>query len=171
MKKYDAAPPVPALIVIGVALIAWVVYDHADYPQYWQIKASQQGAGMLILAAAIIWRKMARARVPPGGSIVVKGSLKMDDLEDLHDIQLPMDPCYTTVGGFLLEQLKREPRVGESADFGGFRFTVAAVDRTAISRVRIQELTGREHVDATAELIRRCENASPEELQNGRLRE
>ena len=170
MKKYDAAPPVPALVVVGVALVVWQVRSW-DPTDVLGMRLFRAGVGMLVLAGAILWRKIARAKVSPGGSIVVKGSLKMDDLEDLHDIQLPMDPCYTTVGGFLLEQLKREPRVGESADFGGYRFTVAAVDRTAISSVKIQELTGRVHADATAELIRRCENASPEELRNGRLPE
>lgn len=101
----------------------------------------------------------------------MKASLKRDDLDDLHDIQLPPDPCYTTVGGFLPEQLKHPPRVGEYADFARYRFTVGELDRTAISRVNIRGLTRRAHADATADLIRRCENAGPEELRNGKLRQ
>lgn len=167
MRKYDAAPPVPALIVTGVALIILEVH-------WWNptdvlgMRVLRSGIGMLIFAGAIVWRRLARAKIPPGGYLEVKGSLKMDDLADLHDIQLPMDPCYTTVGGFMLEQLKHSPCTGEAIDFSGYRFTVAEIDRTAISRVRIQELTGRPHVDAIGELIRRCEDASSDERRNTR---
>jgi CBS domain containing-hemolysin-like protein len=86
----------------------------------------------------------------------------MDDLNELHDIQLPLDPCYTTVGGFLLERLGHAPRVGEFVDFSGYRFAVAEIDRQTISRIRIQDLTGRAHMDRTAELTVRSEDAGPD---------
>lgn len=75
MKKYDAAPPVPALIVMGVALVVWQIrpWNPTDVLGMRVLRA---GVGMLVLAGAIVWRKMARSKVAPGGSIVVKGSLK-----------------------------------------------------------------------------------------------
>jgi hypothetical protein len=144
MKKYGTLPGPLALICMGAALLAWQIHDWNPSDVY-GMRLARSAIAMLFIAGAIIWRRLSTEKVPPGGSLVVKGSLKMDDLDELHDIQLPPDPCYTTVGGFLLERLGHAPLVGEFVDFSGYRFSVAEIDRQTISRVRIQELTGRAH--------------------------
>ena len=169
MKKYGTLPGPLTLVAMGVALLVWQIHDW-DSVNVLGMRLMGYGISMILIAGAIVWRRLSTAKVPPGGSLMVKASLKMDDLDDLHDIQLPPDPCYTTVGGFMLEYLKHAPRVGEYVDYSGYRFTVAGTDRTAISRVKIQELTGRPHTDKTAQQIEQCEKAGPDGELSGDTR-
>ena len=56
-------------------------------------------------------------------SMVFDGSYGLRDLETQYHIELPEDPAYATLGGFVLSQLGFIPRGGESFDYGGYRFT------------------------------------------------
>ena len=76
----------------------------------------------------------------PDGAMALDGSSKMRDLETQYRIELPEDPAYETLGGFVMARLGFIPKGGESFEEAGFRFTVMEVDRRRVSRVKIQRL-------------------------------
>jgi putative hemolysin len=69
------------------------------------------------------------------GSYVVPGSFPIHDLADLG-VWLPEGP-YATVAGLVLERLGRIPSVGEAVEVAGWRLQVLAVERRAITRLRL----------------------------------
>jgi len=76
----------------------------------------------------------------PGGAMIVDAAVKVRELEAQHNIALPEDPSYETVGGYVLNALGFIPRGGESFEAGGYRFTVMEVDHRRVSRVKITPL-------------------------------
>lgn len=76
------------------------------------------------------------------GAMVVDGAVKMRDLETQYGMELPEDPAYETLGGFVLARLGFIPQGGESFEMEGLRFTVLEVDRRRVARVKIQRLPG-----------------------------
>jgi putative hemolysin len=74
------------------------------------------------------------------GAMIFDASLSIRDLDTQHQIALPDDPAYATVGGFVLSQLGFIPRGGESFEYGDYRFTVLEMDRRRVARVKIQRL-------------------------------
>lgn len=74
------------------------------------------------------------------GAMIVDGALKMHDLETQLSFDLPEDPAYETIGGFVLTRLGFIPQGGESFEADGFRFTVLEVDKRRVARVKIQRL-------------------------------
>jgi len=76
----------------------------------------------------------------PDGAMVVDGSLKMRDLETQYGIELPEDPSYETLGGFVMARLGFIPKGGESFEMAGLRFTVTEVERRRVARVKVQRL-------------------------------
>jgi len=76
----------------------------------------------------------------PDGAMVVEGALGMRELESQYSIELPEDPAYETLGGFVMARLGFIPRGGESFEEAGFRFTVMEVERRRVARVKIQRL-------------------------------
>lgn len=75
------------------------------------------------------------------GAMIFDASLNLRDLETQHEIALPDDPAYATLGGFVLAHLGFIPRGGESFEYGGYRFTVLEMDRRRVARVKIQRVT------------------------------
>jgi CBS domain containing-hemolysin-like protein len=68
------------------------------------------------------------------------GTTRIRDLEGEYGIEIPADAGFETLAGFLLFRLGEIPRVGESVEYGGRRFTVLEMDRNRIARVRIEKL-------------------------------
>jgi putative hemolysin len=77
----------------------------------------------------------AQVRTEPDGSVVLPGAYPMHDLADLG-ISLPEGP-YTTVAGLALQRFGRVPAVGETVEVEGWRIEVLAVQRRAITRLRL----------------------------------
>ena len=67
------------------------------------------------------------------GSLDLAGSFPVHDLVDLG-IEVPEGP-YTTLAGFLLEELGHIPARGEHVQVPGWRLTATQVTQTAILRV------------------------------------
>ena len=77
------------------------------------------------------------------GGWIVLGSAAIEDVADeleLDDIDLEEHRGYRTLGGFILARLGRLPAPGDTVDFGGFRFTVIAMDGRRIEQVRVTRL-------------------------------
>jgi CBS domain containing-hemolysin-like protein len=72
------------------------------------------------------------------GRLVVVGEAPMRALA--ARLGLPLEGHHeTTVGGYLLEELGRVPRVGEVIDYRGHRFEIVTVEQTRITRVAVPE--------------------------------
>jgi len=76
-----------------------------------------------------------RVQYRPDGSVVVPGAFPVHDLPDLG-ILLP-EGDYATVAGLILERLGRIPAEGDTVEVDRWRLEVLAMDRNAITRVRL----------------------------------
>ncbi|HVB33242.1 MAG TPA: hemolysin family protein [Patescibacteria group bacterium] len=86
----------------------------------------------------------------PDGAIVFDGAANVRDLSSQYNIELPEDPAYETLGGFVLSQLGFLPRGGESFEADAYRFTVVEMNRRRVARVKITPLRQIETVTAKA---------------------
>ncbi|MCL2005375.1 MAG: hemolysin family protein [Planctomycetaceae bacterium] len=72
----------------------------------------------------------------------VQGKVRIDDLNEQLNVNLPDEEDYDTVAGFIFSTLGRIPEVNESVDFeqGGkkIRLTVTAVTRRRIESIRVE---------------------------------
>ncbi|HTT32108.1 MAG TPA: hemolysin family protein [Methylomirabilota bacterium] len=74
------------------------------------------------------------------GALIFDAALNVRDLDAQYGINLPEDPAYATVGGFVLDQLGFIPKGGESFEHGNYRFSVVEMDGKRVARVKIQRL-------------------------------
>ncbi|HEV2171076.1 MAG TPA: hemolysin family protein [Candidatus Binatus sp.] len=74
------------------------------------------------------------------GSMIFDASLKVRDLGNEFQIELPDNSAYETLAGFVLSHLGFLPRGGESFEAHGYRFTIVEMDRRRISRVKIKRI-------------------------------
>ena len=79
-----------------------------------------------------------RPLLPGATSMVLDGSVNIRDLESQYQITLPRDEGFETLAGFVLAQLQRIPRSGDSFEYEGRRYTVAAMDGLRVESVKIE---------------------------------
>lgn len=80
------------------------------------------------------------------GEYVVEGSMKLDDLNDLLELELESED-YDSIGGLIIGQLDRLPEEGESVVCDGIRLVVDRLDKNRIDRVHMY-LPNEQNVDA-----------------------
>ena len=73
-------------------------------------------------------------------AMIFDGAIGLRDLDTQYEINLPEDPAYATLGGFVLARLGFIPKGGESFDFAGYRFTVLEMERHRVARIKLQRL-------------------------------
>jgi CBS domain containing-hemolysin-like protein len=76
------------------------------------------------------------------GPVSLDGATSILDLASNYSIELPANAGFETVAGYMLFKLGHIPKLGESVDFEGRRFTVAGMERNRIATVRIEKLPG-----------------------------
>jgi CBS domain containing-hemolysin-like protein len=92
---------------------------------------------------------------PPGlrlseRTLVLDGQVSIRDLESQYDVALPQDEGFETLAGFVLFQLGRIPKEGESFVYSSWRFTVLAMEQHRVAQVKLEaQATAREEA-ATA---------------------
>lgn len=69
------------------------------------------------------------------GSLLIDGTFPIDELGDRLGVALPAAHGYHTLAGFVLDRMRRLPRIGESFQHGGWRFEVIDVDGRRIDKV------------------------------------
>ena len=79
---------------------------------------------------------------PQMGATVVEldGNTNILDLENQYGVELPYDAGFETLAGFLLSKLGCIPKGGEAVVYQSRTFTVLAMERNRISKVRIEPL-------------------------------
>lgn len=98
------------------------------------------------ILAAVMGALSEDAEAEPGlikrgdGSLLVSGSLGIDELKDRTGIPVEITPRYQTVAGFVLDCFGRIPSPGESIDFAGWRIEVIDLDGRRIDKVLISRI-------------------------------
>lgn len=69
------------------------------------------------------------------GSLLVSGWMTADSLADRLGMSLSEDRDYATVAGFVLDELKHLPSIGERFDAQGYRFEIVDMDGRKIDKV------------------------------------
>jgi len=87
--------------------------------------------------------------------LLLEGSENIRDLETQHGLVLPRDAGFETLAGFVLARLQRIPRLGESFEYEGHRYTVEDMDSHRIARVKIERV---ENVESQAESAKQAGN-------------
>lgn len=75
------------------------------------------------------------------GEYIIQGSMDLEDVQDLLDIQLPVDD-YDTLSGFIVGELGYLPNAKDHSSivYSGYRFTIlSAVDRV-VKQVRVEKI-------------------------------
>lgn len=78
------------------------------------------------------------------GSYLVAGWTPVDEFVDIIRVPITPDPDYTTVAGFVLDELKRIPELGESFVKGDWRFEVVDLDGRRIDKLLISRVASGE---------------------------
>ncbi|MEK7408161.1 MAG: hemolysin family protein [Acidobacteriota bacterium] len=68
------------------------------------------------------------------------GGANIRDLETQYGIELPANAGFETLAGFLLFRLGHIPEPGNAVEHEGRRFTILAMDRRRITRVRVERM-------------------------------
>ncbi|MBC2773259.1 HlyC/CorC family transporter [Rhizobium sp. AQ_MP] len=78
------------------------------------------------------------------GSYLVAGWTPVDEFVDIIRVPIDPDPDYTTVAGFVLDELKRIPELGESFVKGEWRFEVVDLDGRRIDKLLVSRVASSE---------------------------
>ncbi|MHB8755325.1 MAG: hemolysin family protein [Candidatus Acidiferrales bacterium] len=84
------------------------------------------------------------------GSMIFDAALNIRDLESQFHIELPENPAYETLAGFVLTHLGFLPRGGETFEDHGYRFTIVEMEGRRIARVKIKRI---EEADSAATVM------------------
>ena len=76
-------------------------------------------------------------------TVEVDARMRIDDLNDQLDIELPDDGDYETIGGFVFSRLGRIPKVGETCEYANVGIQVIGAEPRRITRLRLS-ITPRE---------------------------
>ena len=71
-----------------------------------------------------------------GGQYLVEGSMKLDDLNDILDLELSSED-YDSVGGLVIDRLEHLPSQGEEVVCGNVRLVVEQVEKNRIDKVHL----------------------------------
>ena len=67
----------------------------------------------------------------------VRALTRIEDFNDYFGCELTDDDDYETIGGLVMHELGRLPRLGESLAYGGFEFRVTKADRRRIDALQV----------------------------------
>ena len=84
------------------------------------------------------------------GSVILDGSANIRDLEVQYEIELPRDQGFETLAGFVLAQLSRIPKGGESFEYQGRRYSVMQMEGHRIARIKIESTAQPTHAKSAS---------------------
>ncbi len=73
-------------------------------------------------------------------TVVVRGELNIDEVNEVMDIELPEGEEFETIAGFIFNRAGRLVEEGENIDYDGVRLHVEQVENTRIMKARITRL-------------------------------
>ena len=75
----------------------------------------------------------------------VNGSAELDEIFERFDLECESESV--TISGWIMEQLGRIPKPGDSFNYGGLCFTVISVDSRRVTEVEVKKLPPLEEND------------------------
>lgn len=83
------------------------------------------------------------------GAYIINGDAPVEMLTDIiEDFQLDFEEIdYSTVAGFIIEQMHEIPKKDNQLEIDGFLFTVMQMDGNRIDKVKIEAVTQKEEED------------------------
>jgi CBS domain containing-hemolysin-like protein len=81
----------------------------------------------------------------------LEGTTTIRELENHYNIVLPNEAGFETLAGFLLFQFGHIPKLKESIDYGGRRFTITHMERNRIATVLVEKMDPNEQPDPANE--------------------
>ncbi|HEX8948905.1 MAG TPA: hemolysin family protein, partial [Dissulfurispiraceae bacterium] len=76
------------------------------------------------------------------GSMIIDAAISVRDLNEDYDIPIPESPEYETLGGFIVTQLQRIPKTGDTVDFDHQRMRVVEMVAQRIAKVKLERVDG-----------------------------
>ena len=70
----------------------------------------------------------------------VRALTRIEDFNEFFDCDLTEEEDYDTIGGLVMHELGRLPRLGEKLIYGGFEFCVVRADRRRIDTLQVSRL-------------------------------
>jgi CBS domain containing-hemolysin-like protein len=80
--------------------------------------------------------------------VEIDGATSILDLDSLYGIELPENAGFETLAGYMLFRLGHIPAAGESVEFKDRVFTVTAMERNRIARVKVEKASEKALGDA-----------------------
>lgn len=77
------------------------------------------------------------SRMLPDGSWTVSGLWRADEVRDRIGAAIPDGGAYETLGGFVMAQIGRVPRVGDELVVEGWQLRVVSMEQRRVDRVRL----------------------------------
>jgi magnesium and cobalt transporter len=71
----------------------------------------------------------------------VKALTRIEDFNEYFGCNFTEEEGYDTIGGLVMHELGRLPRLGERMDYGGFEFRVIRADRRRIDTLQVVRIT------------------------------
>jgi CBS domain containing-hemolysin-like protein len=71
-------------------------------------------------------------------TVEVDARVRIDELNEELNVDLPEDKDYDTVGGFLFSEMGKVPAAGEELRCGNVRFRVLDAEARKINRLRVE---------------------------------
>jgi len=78
----------------------------------------------------------------------VRALTRIDDFNEYFGCQFTEEEDYETIGGLVMHQLGRLPRLGERLEYGGFEFCVTRADQRRIDALQVVRVA-RENIAST----------------------
>jgi putative hemolysin len=86
-------------------------------------------------------RRLGYASLPDSErGFAVDGLITLHELRELHSIALPQSLYYSTLAGFVLDQMGRIPSAGDYVDYDEWRFQVVEMEGNRVKELRIDPL-------------------------------
>lgn len=86
------------------------------------------------------------------GEYIVEGSMKLDDLNDMLDLNLESED-YDSIGGLIIGQLEHLPEQGEEVHYENLRLIVDQVEKNRIDKVHLYILNAKELEETTTAAV------------------
>ncbi|MCM8809793.1 MAG: hemolysin family protein [Candidatus Omnitrophica bacterium] len=71
---------------------------------------------------------------------LIKGTMEIEKVEELLGIEIPEEIDVETIAGFVLANLRKFPKKGESFEYSDYKFTVQDADEKIIKWVKVEKL-------------------------------
>ncbi len=83
------------------------------------------------------WAQREHVRRIDAHTLELDALMRVDEVNELLEIDLPEDDAYETLAGLILFRLRRIPQVGEEIDVDNYRLKVVELDGPKITRVQL----------------------------------